>query len=119
MVSSVFHTWLKFVFYQLQEIEKFIPKEVVDMLMPRDFKAKYPSTRVIVDATEIEIENQAMSTGHLEHLQKLQYSLKHDSRQSKRSSLMSRPPMVAQPVTGRSSKGQLCSRTRCSLLTRL
>ena len=53
VVSSVFYTWLQFVYYQLQELVKFIPKEVIDQHMPKDFKAKYPSTRVILDATEV------------------------------------------------------------------
>ena len=29
---------------------------IVDETMPRDFKAKYPSTRVIIDCTEVRCE---------------------------------------------------------------
>ena len=56
VVGSIFHTWLQFVFYQLKEFVKFIPKDVIDQHMPKDFKSKYPATRVILDATEVEIE---------------------------------------------------------------
>ena len=56
VVGQVFHTWLQFVFYQLKELVKFIPKDVIDQHMPKDFKSKYPATRVILDATECEIE---------------------------------------------------------------
>ena len=57
VVSKIFHTWLDFLFYQLQDSEviKFLPRETIDQHMPRDFKAKYPRTRIILDATEIEI----------------------------------------------------------------
>ena len=55
IVSSIFHTWLNFLFFQLQEAVKFIEMDVVKMHMPKDFKAKYPSTRVILDATEVSV----------------------------------------------------------------
>ena len=57
-VHRVFHTWLQFVFFHMKDVVKFIPKETVEQTMPKDFKAKFPSTRVILDATEIEIGNE-------------------------------------------------------------
>ena len=56
VVSKIFHTWLNFAFYQLQEVVKFLPREVVDQHMPKGFKASFPATRIILDATEVEIE---------------------------------------------------------------
>ena len=53
VVGKVFNTWLNFLFFQLQETVKFLPRDVIDAHMPKDFKAKYPSTRVILDATEV------------------------------------------------------------------
>ena len=53
VVHSVFHTWLQFLFFELKETVQFIPKTTVDQHMPKDFKAKYPTTRVILDATEV------------------------------------------------------------------
>lgn len=57
VVSSIFLTWLQFLYFQLQGLVKFISKDVIDQHMPKDFKTKYPATRVILDATEIEIGN--------------------------------------------------------------
>ena len=56
VVGSVFHTWLQFLFFHLKSTVKFIPKTIVDTHMPKDLKKKYPSTRVILDATEVEVE---------------------------------------------------------------
>ena len=53
VVSSIFHTWLRFVFFVLKRTIKFLEKTDVDAYMPKDFKKKYPSTRVILDATEV------------------------------------------------------------------
>jgi hypothetical protein len=56
LVSTVFRTWINFLYFQLQELEIWPSREVVDSYIPSDFKAKYPSTRVIIDGTEIPIE---------------------------------------------------------------
>ncbi len=55
-VGSTFRTWINFMFYQLKELNLWLPRKIVDMYMPSDFKKKFPSTRVIVDGTEIPIE---------------------------------------------------------------
>ena len=52
-VHRIFHTWLSFLYFQLQGVVKFLPREVVDQHMPKDFKAKFPRTRIILDATEV------------------------------------------------------------------
>ena len=54
--GKIFSVWLDFLYWQLQELTIFVPRDIVDAYMPRDFKAKYPTTRIILDATEIPIE---------------------------------------------------------------
>jgi len=39
----------------LQELNLFVPKDIVDEYMPSGFKAKFGSTRIILDATEVPI----------------------------------------------------------------
>jgi hypothetical protein len=51
--GRVFHTWLNFLFYQLQELNLFVPRDIIDAYMPEDFKRMYGSTRIILDATEV------------------------------------------------------------------
>ena len=41
---------------QIKELEIWSPKDVIDAFMPSDFKKKFPTTRCILDATEIPIE---------------------------------------------------------------
>ena len=56
VVGKIFHTWLDFAYFQLKDtVVKFIPMETITQHMPKDFKKKFPTTRVILDATEIEI----------------------------------------------------------------
>lgn len=55
-VSRIICTWINFLFLKLKEIPLWPPKGLVKMNMPADFREKYPSTRVIIDATEIYIE---------------------------------------------------------------
>jgi hypothetical protein len=44
-VGILFKTWLNFLYFQLKELNLFLPKDIVQAYMPDDFKAKYPSTR--------------------------------------------------------------------------
>ena len=55
-VSEVFRTWISFLFYQLKELKIWQSRKVVDLHMPADFKKKFPSTRVIIDGTEVPID---------------------------------------------------------------
>lgn len=52
-VSRIFSTMLDFMYLQLTEITTWISRRAIDAAMPPAFKEKYPSTRVILDATEI------------------------------------------------------------------
>ena len=68
-VSRIFNTWINFLFFQFKNIPLWPPKELVSLNMPKPFKEKYPCTRIIVDATEIFVEQPAIT-----ELQQLTYS---------------------------------------------
>lgn len=51
-VCLVFNTMIRFLFYHLKDMTPWLPKDIVDSYTPLDFKAKYPGTRVLLDATE-------------------------------------------------------------------
>ena len=55
-VGNIFSTIIRFLYYHLQELTPWLPKEVIQQYFPLDFHAKYPATRVILDATEIKIQ---------------------------------------------------------------
>jgi len=53
--AKIFRPWLNFMYFQLKELDMWLPKKTVEETMPADFRNKYPNTRVILDATEIPI----------------------------------------------------------------
>ena len=55
-VSRIIITWINFMYLELKKIPIWPPKEVVQANMPKSFREKYPRTRVIIDATEIYID---------------------------------------------------------------
>lgn len=55
-VSNIFITWVRFMSLQWKQIDIWIDKETVKAYMPLDFYDKYPSTRVIIDATEFPVK---------------------------------------------------------------
>lgn len=55
-VSRTFTTWVNLLYVRLTELPWWSPRDVVDSTMPEEFKARYPTTRVIIDATEIRCE---------------------------------------------------------------
>ncbi len=55
-VSRIIVTWINFLYLKFKEIPLWPPKELVACNMPKQFKKLYPTTRVIIDATEIFIE---------------------------------------------------------------
>ena len=55
-VSKIFMCWVNFLYFQLSEIEFWPSRQVVSETMPMQFKRLFPSTRVIIDATEIPIQ---------------------------------------------------------------
>ena len=68
-VSRITCTWINFLYLKLKEIPSWPPKELVRSNMPKQFKTLYPNTRVILDATEIYIEQP-----HLPELQQMTFS---------------------------------------------
>lgn len=55
-VSRIFTTWINFLYLEFKAIDFQPSREQVDRDMPVCFKRKYPSTRLILDATEIRTE---------------------------------------------------------------
>lgn len=55
-VSMYLTAWANFTFLRLSDINIWPSREAVDAHMPPSFKEKYPTTRVIIDCTEIKIE---------------------------------------------------------------
>ena len=68
-VSRIINTWINLLFLQFKNIPLWPPRDLVLLTMPKCFKEKYPHTRVIVDATEIFVEQPAVK-----ELQQLTFS---------------------------------------------
>ena len=56
VVSQIINTWIRLMYFRFQELEVFLSKELVNLHMPESFTEKYPSTTIIIDATEIDVE---------------------------------------------------------------
>ena len=54
-VSKIFSLWINMMYYDLKEIDIWPSRERIKETMPECFKT-YQSTRVIIDATEIQME---------------------------------------------------------------
>lgn len=52
-VSRIFATWINFLFFKLREIPLWPPRDIIRNNMPKSFLELYPTTRVVLDATEI------------------------------------------------------------------
>ena len=59
-MQMLFTTWINFLYLKLQEIPLWPPREVISASMPKAFRELYPSTRVVLDATEIYIEKPSL-----------------------------------------------------------
>ena len=59
-VSRILTTWIKFVYLKLKRIPLWPLRALVLSNMPNTFKMQYPTTRVIIDATEIFVEQPAL-----------------------------------------------------------
>ena len=64
-VSCICVTWIKFLNQQLRPLITWPSRAVIDARMPEQFKEFYPSTRVIIDCTEIFTEVPSMSVQSL------------------------------------------------------
>lgn len=55
-VNRIFTAWVNFMYLKFVQISIWPFGEVITKTMPEVFKDKYPSTRVIIDCTEIKRE---------------------------------------------------------------
>ena len=55
-VSRICRTWITFLYLHLKELPLWSSCDLVQSYMPKAFKELFPSTRVIIDATEIFME---------------------------------------------------------------
>ncbi|CAN7995935.1 unnamed protein product, partial [Ixodes pacificus] len=55
-VSKICITWISYIYINIGQLPLWLPREAVDDEMPPAFKERYPSTRVILDATEVKCE---------------------------------------------------------------
>ena len=58
-VSRIFSTWIMSLYHTFQELKIWPSRALVDRYMPKVFKEKFPSTHVIIDATEFPLEKPA------------------------------------------------------------
>ena len=68
-VCRICITWINFIYVRLKSLPLWPKREVVQSCMPAVFKDLYPTTRVIIDATEIFVE-----TPSLPELQQMTFS---------------------------------------------
>ena len=54
-VSRIFITWVNFLYFKFKDIPLWPTRAKVQQHMPESFKKKYPTTRVIIDATEVKV----------------------------------------------------------------
>ena len=57
--QNIFITWINFCSRQWAEINVWPNRDLVDYFSPEDFRLKFPTTRVVVDGTEIPVKKPA------------------------------------------------------------
>jgi DDE superfamily endonuclease/Helix-turn-helix of DDE superfamily endonuclease len=55
-VSDILTIWINFMYFQLHELDLWPKEEVFSSFMPLNFGRMFPSTKLIIDATEIPIQ---------------------------------------------------------------
>ena len=55
-VSRIITSWINFMYAKFKEVPTWPSRQVIDYFMPYQFENLYPSTRCIIDATEIYIQ---------------------------------------------------------------
>ena len=55
-IQNVFITWINFMALEFQAIDIWPSKKLILYYMPESFKKMYPSTRIILDGTEVPID---------------------------------------------------------------
>ena len=56
-------TWINFLYHELKALDQWLSWEQIDRDMPGCFKEKYPTTQVIIDATEMKLETSSSLVG--------------------------------------------------------
>ena len=56
VVAKVTRTWINFMYFELSELDFWPSRDVVDEHFPANFQQMFPSTRVILDATEVAVQ---------------------------------------------------------------
>ena len=59
-VCRICRTWIRFMYLRFKELPLWPSRDLVNAYMPKCFQELYPTTRVIIDATEIFIETPAL-----------------------------------------------------------
>ena len=59
-VSRIIVTWTNFIYLRFKQIPLWPPRALIQSNMPNAFKEKYPLTRVVIDATEIFVEQPSL-----------------------------------------------------------
>lgn len=55
-IMNIFITWIRFMHLSWKEVHLWPSRELVQFYAPADFKKKYPTTRIILDGTEIKMK---------------------------------------------------------------
>ena len=55
-VSQIFSAWVLCLYHTFKEINIWPSRALIDTYMPKEFKERFPSTQVIIDATEFPLE---------------------------------------------------------------
>ena len=55
-VSRIFTTWINFLYFKFKDVNLWPSRQEINNCMPQSFKISYPTTRCIIDATEIFIQ---------------------------------------------------------------
>ena len=56
VVSKIFTQWVNFMYLELSELDTALGRHTIDQYFPSNFKKLFPTTRIILDATEIPVE---------------------------------------------------------------
>ena len=56
VVAKVTRTWINLMYFELSELDFWSSRDVVDEHFPANFQQMFPSTRVILDATEVPVQ---------------------------------------------------------------
>ena len=55
-ISRIIITWVNFLYLKFKDVPMWPSRELINKHMPEQFKEKYPSTRVIIDCTEVQCQ---------------------------------------------------------------